>query len=207
MSVLCFFFGVCPKVLLLLGVLWLPCAACAQLAVLGFSSGVSFLAVRFGFPYLVGVFCPLDVTCAYVAVLLVLVGVLLLASDLIVAWVVFVSCSASYCLVVPGSLEVRVLASQFFGSGQLYCMHFVRLCPSPGVGVPTLWLWLLLVCLSMLSNMGFCSVPFSFFFPLCDLRGSSFTMLTVTVPSLDAGALLVVWSCGHHFSFFSPSSH
>ena len=57
MSVLCLFFGVCPKVVYLLGVLWLPCATCAQLA-------VSFLVVWFGFSYLVGVFCPLDVTCA-----------------------------------------------------------------------------------------------------------------------------------------------
>ena len=64
MSVLCLFFGVCPNVLYLLGVLWLPCVTCAQLAVLGFSGGVSFLVVRFGFSYLVGVFCPLVVTCA-----------------------------------------------------------------------------------------------------------------------------------------------
>ena len=64
MSVLCLFFGVCPNVLYLLGVLWLPCVTCAQLAVLGFSSGVSFLVVWFGFSYLVGVFCPLVVTCA-----------------------------------------------------------------------------------------------------------------------------------------------
>ena len=61
---LCRFFGVCPNVLYLLGVLWLPCVTCAQLAMLGFSGGVSFLVVRFGFSYLVGVFCPLVVTCA-----------------------------------------------------------------------------------------------------------------------------------------------
>merc|ERR1712020_633266 len=55
--------------------------------------------------------------------------------------------------------------------------------------------------------MGLGSAPFSFFFPLCDLRGSTFIILTVTASSLVAGVFLVVWSCGHHFSFFSPSSH
>ena len=63
-SVLCRFLGVCPSVLNLLGFLWLPCVTCAQVAVLGFCGGVSFLVVWFGFSYLVGVFCPLDVTCA-----------------------------------------------------------------------------------------------------------------------------------------------
>ena len=82
---LCLFFGVCPKVVYLLGVLWLPCATCAQLAVLEFSSDVLFLVVWFGFSYLVGVCCPLNVTCASVAVLLFLVGVLLLVSELVVA--------------------------------------------------------------------------------------------------------------------------
>ena len=48
-SVLCRFFGVCPSVLNLLGVLWLPCVTCAQLAWPGLSSGVLFLVVRFGF--------------------------------------------------------------------------------------------------------------------------------------------------------------
>ena len=63
-SVLCLFFGVCPNVVNLLGVLWLPCVTCAQVAVLGFCGGVSLFVVWFWFSYLVGVFCPLDVTCA-----------------------------------------------------------------------------------------------------------------------------------------------
>ena len=63
-SVLCLFFGVRPSALYLLGVLWVPCVTCAQLAGLVFSSGVSFLVAWFEFSCLVGVFCPLSVTCA-----------------------------------------------------------------------------------------------------------------------------------------------
>ena len=63
-SVLCRFFGVRPNVLYLLGVLWLPCVICAQLAVLGSCGRVRFVVVWLGCLYLVGVFCPLDVTCA-----------------------------------------------------------------------------------------------------------------------------------------------
>ena len=63
-SVLCRFFGVRPNVLYLLGVLWLPCVICAQLAGLGSFGGVWFVVVWLGCLYLVGVFCPLDVTCA-----------------------------------------------------------------------------------------------------------------------------------------------
>ena len=64
LSVLCLFFGVCPSVLYLLGVLWVPCVTCAQLARFVFSGGVSFLVARFEFSCLVGVFCPLSVACA-----------------------------------------------------------------------------------------------------------------------------------------------
>ena len=63
-SVLCLFFGVCPNVVNLLGVLWLPCVTCAQVAGLVFSSGVSFLVAWSEFSCLVGVFCPFSVTCA-----------------------------------------------------------------------------------------------------------------------------------------------
>ena len=128
-------------------------------------------------------------------------------AELLVSRIMFVSWLVSCADVVSVSLEVRVLASHFAGWGHLYCMHFVRLCPSPGGFVPVLWLWLSLVCFSMLFNMGLGSLPFSFFFTLCDLRGFILIMLTVTAFSLAAGMCLVVWSCGHHFSFFSPSSH
>ena len=63
-SVSCRLSGVRLSVLYLLGVLWLPCVICAQLAVMGSCGGVWFVVVRFGCLYLVGVFCPLDVTCA-----------------------------------------------------------------------------------------------------------------------------------------------
>ena len=70
--------------------------------------------------------------------LLFFVGVSFLVSGLSIVWTVFDVWMVSYCVVIPGPLEVRVLASQFAGSGQLYFMHFVRLCPSPGGGVPVL---------------------------------------------------------------------
>ena len=70
--------------------------------------------------------------------LLFFVGVSFLVPGLSVVWAVLASRMALYCVVIPGPLEVRVLASQFAGSGQLYFMHFVRLCPSPGGGVPVL---------------------------------------------------------------------
>ena len=63
-SVQCRLSGVRPSVLYLLGVLWLPRVICAQLAVLGSCGGVWFVVVWLGCLYLVGVFCPLDVTCA-----------------------------------------------------------------------------------------------------------------------------------------------
>ena len=71
------FFGVCTTVLYLLGVLWVPCVICAQVG-LGLPGGVSFLAIWFGFLFLVGVSCPLNVARSSVAVLLFFVGVLLL---------------------------------------------------------------------------------------------------------------------------------
>ena len=67
------FFGVCTTVLYLLGVLWVPCV------------------IWFGFLFLVGVSCPLNVARALVAVLLFLVGVLLLMFRSLVVWVVFAS--------------------------------------------------------------------------------------------------------------------
>ena len=71
------FFGVCDTVLFLLGVLWVPCVICAQVG-LGLPGGVLSLTIWFGFLFLVGVSCPLNVARALVAVLLFLVGVLLL---------------------------------------------------------------------------------------------------------------------------------
>ena len=71
------FFGVCNTVLFLLGVLWVPCVICAQVG-LGLPGGVLSLVIWFGFLFLVGVSCPLDVARALVAVLLFFVGVLLL---------------------------------------------------------------------------------------------------------------------------------
>ena len=63
-SVLCRPSGVWLGVLYLLGVLWLPCVICAQLAVLEICGGIWFVVVWLGCLCLVGVFCPLDVTCA-----------------------------------------------------------------------------------------------------------------------------------------------
>ena len=51
-------------VLCLLGVLWLTCVTCAQLTVLDFCGGIWVMVVWLGCLHLVGVFCPLDVTCA-----------------------------------------------------------------------------------------------------------------------------------------------
>ena len=84
------FFGVCTTVLYLLGVLWVPCVICAQVG-LGLPGGVSSLAIWFGFLFLVGVSCPLNVARALVAVLLFFVGVLLLMFRSLVVWVVFAS--------------------------------------------------------------------------------------------------------------------
>ena len=63
-SVLCRFFGVRPRLVYLLGVFWLPVATCAQLARPVFLVGVWALVPWFGLLYPVGVFCPLEVTCA-----------------------------------------------------------------------------------------------------------------------------------------------
>ena len=63
-SVQCCISGVRPSVLYLLGVLWLPCVICAQLTVLDFCGGIWVMVVWLGCLCLVGVFCPLDVTCA-----------------------------------------------------------------------------------------------------------------------------------------------
>ena len=53
-----------PRLMYLLGVFWVPAATCAQLARPVALVGVWALIVWFGLLCLVGVFCPLDVTCA-----------------------------------------------------------------------------------------------------------------------------------------------
>ena len=70
--------------------------------------------------------------------LLFFVGVLPIVSESWFAGVALVPWLASCVGIIPGPLRARVLASQFAGSGQSYCMHFVLLCPSPGGCVPVL---------------------------------------------------------------------
>ena len=70
--------------------------------------------------------------------LLFFVGVLPVVSESWFAGVVLVPWMALFAVIIPGPLRARVLASQFAGSGQSYCMHFVLLCPSPGGCVPVL---------------------------------------------------------------------
>ena len=98
------------------------------------------------------------------------------------SWLVMRADAAPW-LAVP-----RDFASHSLGSGQLYCMHFVRLCPSPGVIFPVPWFWLLLeVCFSMLAGVEVAVADFSFFIR-CDLRGlNDESRLTVTVSSLVTG--------------------
>ena len=116
------------------------------------------------------------------------------------SWLVLSADTASW-VVFP-----RDFASHSLGLGQLYCMHFVRLCPSPGVVFPVPWLWLLLeVCFSMLVGVEVVVADFSFFIR-CDLRGwNGASMLTDTVSSLVADVF--VWSFGHQLSFSSDFIH